>query len=371
MIEQADLVEGARNLLVNCAGLKSGDRLLIVHEQPDLGWYDLDAPMAVDAQARRMGMMPSLLEVGAPTNERDPEVSRLVEAHDNCIFFARLGDQDRFAQVHAGKTRVVCYARTAAMLASDFGRTDHRAFVDLKTAVTDVLSGADRIEIRCPLGTDLAGNSPVDGATGQANGSGDVSVLRFPMGMPMPMDASGLSGRVAVARYLTPTGSRVYQPASLRIGSTVFAEIASGRIAGFAGDDDCVADVRSHYDRIACLFGIDGSIVHSWHAGIHPACAYDSTVSEDPDRWANTVFANPRFLHFHTCGDYAPGEICWMVLDHTVMVDGKALWDGGRLCLEAFSQLSQCLEAWPVLKPLFDTPTEMVGVPGWSKSRSY
>jgi hypothetical protein len=54
----------------------------------------------------------------------------------------------------------------------------------------------------------------------------------------------------------------------------------------------------------------------------------------DPDRWSNSVFTSPRWLHFHTCGAYAPGEICWMVGEPKVEVDGKALWREGRLWLD-------------------------------------
>ena len=39
-----ELAEGARNLVLNCADLKAGDDILIVHEDPALAWYDLDAP---------------------------------------------------------------------------------------------------------------------------------------------------------------------------------------------------------------------------------------------------------------------------------------------------------------------------------------
>ena len=73
-------------------------------------------------------------------------------------------------------------------------------------------------------------------------------------------------------------------------------------------------------------FGIDPDAIHSWHAGIHPACAYEGEAARDPDHWSNTVFTNPRFLHVHTCGANPPGEICWMVLDRTVKVDGVAIW---------------------------------------------
>ena len=121
--------------------------------------------------------------------------------------------------------------------------------------------------------------------------------------------------------------------------------------------------VREHYHRVSHQFGIDGNVVHSWHAGIHPGCSYTSQASQNPDRWSNTVFTNPRFLHFHTCGNYAPGEICWMLLDHTIAIDGKKLWDRGRLYPEIFPQTKTCIERWPELNALFANPSDEIGIP--------
>ena len=92
-----ELAEGARNLVLNCAGLKAGDKVLIVHEDPAFAWYDLDAPLAVAAEARNLGMSATLLEVGAPDNDCDSRVAEAIAAHDCSIFFARIGDRDRFA----------------------------------------------------------------------------------------------------------------------------------------------------------------------------------------------------------------------------------------------------------------------------------
>ena len=353
------LAEGARNLLINCAGLEAGESLLIVREDPALGWYDRAAPEAVAQEARARGVTPTLLDVGPPRNAPEPGVAEAIAAHDCTVFFARIGDQDRFAAPLPGTRTVMCYARDAAMLASAYGRASHLAFRDLKDAVNAVLLGAGRIEITCPRGTAYAGTvSEADRAA-----PADVSVLRFPLGVPQPLDGAGFSGRVAVARYLTPTGSRVYEPPALALEGTIQAEVEAGRIAGFTGERDEVARVRAHYERVAGEFGIDWDVVHSWHAGIHPASAYGADVAEDPDRWSNSVFTNPRFVHFHTCGDYAPGEICWNVLDPSIAIDGVALWDKGRLRPAAFPRTKACLETWPELAALFAAPSDAIGLP--------
>ena len=141
----------------------------------------------------------------------------------------------------------------------------------------------------------------------------------------------------------------------------MLAEVASGRLAGLDGDARVVDRIRAHYRMVAEKFGLDADAVHSWHAGIHPGCAYAGDAAENPDRWANNVFTNPRFVHFHTCGALPPGEICWTVLDPTIEVDGTVFWERGRLRPEAFAASRECLSRWPDLAPLFDAPSDAIG----------
>ena len=354
---------------MNCARLEPGAGLAIVHEDPALGWYDLEAPLAVAEEARGLGAAPALVRVGAPGNAPDGRAVKAVAEHDAVIFFSRIGDQDRFGDPAPGKTVVMCYARDAAMLASAYGRTDHRALLDLASAVDRILLRAGQIRISCPLGTDLAGAAPTakrqpaePDEPGEGERGEETAVRRFPMGVHRPVEAAGFSGRVVLAGWLASTGSKVYEPAFLALESPVIAEVASGRLVGLHGEAGLVARVRAHYRMVADKFGLDPDAVHSWHAGIHPGCAYLARAAEDPDRWANNVFTNPRFVHFHTCGALPPGEICWTVLDPTIEVDGVALWRRGRLRPEAFAPLRGCLSRWPALAPLFAEPSDAIGL---------
>ena len=355
---EKDLVAGARNLLINCAELTPEQTLVIICEDPALGWYDQDVAEALENEARNMRITPTVLHVGAPGNDKNPEVVDAVGNHDCALFLARIGDQDRFADPVPGKKTIMCYARNAAMLASTYGRADHRAFLQLKEAVNDILLAATNIRMTCAKGTDISGSV----SKSDREEPGDVSVRRFPLGVPQPLDASEMSGRVALANFLTPTGSKMYEPASVKIDEVVFAEVQDGRIADLTGNINIVGDIRDHYQMVSKKFGIQDDNVHSFHAGIHPGCSYDTTAQADPDRWSNTVFTNPRVLHFHTCGDYAPGEICWMIIDHTLSVDGKNLWQDGRMCLDDFDTTRQCLEDWPELKQMFAEPAQAIGL---------
>ncbi|MDF1748548.1 MAG: hypothetical protein P1V34_06710, partial [Alphaproteobacteria bacterium] len=161
--------------------------------------------------------------------------------------------------------------------------------------------------------------------------------------------------------YLTPTGSKVYEPAFVKIGQPVDAHVEQGRIVRFEGQARDVAAIKAHYQSVSKQFSIDPMVVHSWHAGIHPGCTFDSRIQDDPDLWSNSIFQNPRYLHFHTCGAYPPGEICWMIQDPTILLDGTPLWKDGVLQVQSFPSLEMCLGQWPPLEALFAHPGTAVG----------
>ena len=78
--------------------------------------------------------------------------------------------------------------------------------------------------------------------------------------------------------------------------------------------------IDNHYNYVSKKYKIDKDVIHSWHCGIHGGLLTDTINENDPDYWSNTVFGNPKYLHFHTCGNYAPGEICLMVENQTIAV---------------------------------------------------
>ncbi len=358
MIEQDLLAQGARSLLLDCAQLHTGDKVLIVAEDPALGWYDTQAPAAVLAEAKKLGMETGILAVGAPENHRCSSLAERMAVHDCTVFFSRKGDQDRFATLASDSKVVMCYARDARMLSSLFCRAPHQGFLALKDAINQILIHSEHVHITCPLGTDYRGRI----ADFVRREKADVSVRRFPVGVPMPISSEGFSGKIAVADYLTPTGSKVYTPATLALEKTVYADVVNTTIQGFSGDADTVARIQRHYSTVARQLQIDPYVIHSWHAGLHPCCAYPGSARKDPDLWSNTVFCNPRFLHFHTCGDYAPGEIALMVKNPTIEIDGRKLWNCGRLCPQVFEPTADCLQRWPQMQECFEHPADELGL---------
>jgi len=349
---------GAKNLLVNCAGAQPGDRLLIAYEPADFGYFSADvAPCVADA-AQDLGLTVDTVDVGFnPGNPHlcDDLLARF-EAADIILFLARLGDQLRFSDMPDGKTIVVSFALNLDLLASGFGTGHHGAFLELKSQVNAALDSAEEVRITCPAGTDVIGRPNMD-----LTAAGDTSILRFPMSVFTPVPAHSFSGRVATG-FLTGTGSKYYDDYTVEFTRPVHAIMQDGRLTGFDGAPWDVTRANAQYDRVAELFGIDRNYVHSWHAGIHPGCGYHWDMRDNYERWGGAAFGNPRILHFHTCGTYAPGEISWNVFDATIMVDGIALWDHGVFRADRLPRGAQILERFPCAAALFDAPDPDIGL---------
>ena len=340
---------GVKNLLVNCAKLKPGDKLLIVSEKESLGWYRDDVAKTVKAFALSLGIFTKIIKVDAPGNQKLNKVESIIPCYDCTIFFARIGDQNRFEKLKDKSKRIMSYARSEKDLGSLFSTINYQAMVELKDSINSIFLNAKKVEIFCPRGTKLSGMM----LNANYYENPDVTVLRFPMLVPMPIIASSFSGQVLVSNYLTSTGSQVYSPNYLKLSDSLTVMLSKGRITNVRGIESDIINFNKHYNFVSEKFNLDKNNVHSWHAGIHPATKYEKLVDLDPDQWANSIFGNPNYLHFHTCGKMPPGEICWMVKHPTITVDNKALWDSGVLMVKQFDATKKSLEKWSELMDLF------------------
>lgn len=99
---------GARNLLQDCLGLRAGERLLLIQEDPVHGYYDAAAPACVAQVAKDLGA--TLETYHAPLIDGPGDVPEdmltALGRVDHAIFFARIGDQVRFTALpgQASKT---------------------------------------------------------------------------------------------------------------------------------------------------------------------------------------------------------------------------------------------------------------------------
>ena len=346
------LNKSINNLLNNCAELNENDTLLVISEDSKFGWYDKDISIAVyDYAKNKLGLSTELLIVGEPKNNAKNTIEKIIDNYDCAIFFARIGDQERFEKPLSNTKRIMSYVRNIDSLCSLFASTNYEEMQRFKDVINKIIFDADNIEISCPLGTNLKGT--IDKKN--INQNKDTSIVRFPVVVPSPILAKNFSGEVVLDGYLTSTGSKVYEPISLKIESPVTATILNGKIANLNGEKKVVEKIVKHYETVSKIFNIDHDIVHSWHAGINPGIHYSNSVEENPDRWSNTIFPSPKYLHFHTCGNYAPGEICWMIANHNIKIDNVPLWENGILKVCSFDETIQHLQNSSDLKNLYNT----------------
>ena len=349
---------GATNLLVNCAKAIAGDRVLIAYEPPEFGYFGYGAVETVSNAAKALELNVDTFDVGFDPQTPDlwPDLRERFKAADIIVFLARLGDQLRFSQMPQGKRIIVSYALNRELFGSGFSNGHHDAFMRIKDGINRVFARAQEVTVTCPLGTQFQGRPKVN-----LSEYGDTSILRFPMSVFTPIPAHTFSGRVAM-RFLTGTGSRYYNDYTIEFDQPVVAVMQDGWLIRFDGSAADVARAEAHYDRVAGKFGIDRSFVHSWHAGIHPGCNYPWDMRDNFEHWGGSAFGNPRVLHFHTCGAYAPGEISWNVFDPTIEIDGVAYWEAGTFRADLLPQGAETLSRYPCAAGLFANPARDVGL---------
>ena len=351
-------LNGAYNLLVNCGQARAGERLLLCYEQGNLDFYDHAIVEDVRACAEEIGLEIIPYELGF-----EPVISGLSDrlqaamaAADLTVFLARVADQMRFGSFSPDQRTILSYALDSASLASPFGTVHYAGTLALKQVVDAAIFGAGEVVVSCRAGTHFKGKiaaSP-DG--------GDVNLLRFPMLVNTPAPASGFAGRIALPGFLVGTGSKYYHPFGIVFESQLFAVFEGNTLLGFQGQKADEDKANQHLDIIADRFEIDRNFVHSWHVGIHPKCYFDRNTVGHFERWSGSAFGNPRLLHMHTCGAYAPGEVCWNVVDPTLTADGITIWQDGVLFPEHVPGGSAILAEFDDLRQAFQASDRRIGI---------
>lgn len=354
-----DSFAGAMTLLRDCIGGQKGERLLIVSEPESSGFYNDDAPKLTAAAARTLGLKVYRTESDAfLKNAADKEsLYDTLRGFEHVVFFSRVGDQIRFSDNQGMPSTTMCYTLDLESLRSDFGTACYHGMCEIKAAIDDAFMAANNISVTCPRGTEYSGR-PVWGNKAPV----EVTLKRFPMLVSQPVPALGFSGRIALSRFLVGTGSSPYEPYYLPLHNDVFACIEDNRITHFEGDETEVERVNDHYRHVSSLLSVEPWHVDSWHAGIHPGCHFRTDAQTDILRWSSSAFGNPRLLHFHTCGEYAPGEISWNILDPTIHLDSVAVWESGHLYPERLPNGERILENHPNLASLFQNPDRDIGL---------
>lgn len=335
---------GAKSLITEAIGASRGDTLAIVAEDPRLGFYDAEVPECVADVAEQMGIRTRIVPVGNHAGLKDvpDNLAQALAECDHVLFHARLGDTLRFSDIPGKARKTMSYALDIGVLGGPACTVPHRVLEDIRSAHDAHANRTRCWRVTCPLGTDISGTQDVEAvAAGKAE---DFTVIRYPVCAPRPLPCNTATGVVVLNRWLMASGNRIYPDDELLLDEPITANVELGKIVGFDGNATIIDKVRAHYERVGTLFSIDPYNVHSWHAGMNPGTFYPVRAERGIERWGKVAFANPRYLHFHTCGNYAPGEIAWSIFDASVEYDGVDFWKDGRFIFLESAEVREILD---------------------------
>ena len=339
---------GISNLLDRCIRIKPQQRLLIIGEPDRTGYYEdgiceLIAKQAKGNKADVTVIKPSM--VSGP-DDIDPSVSRAIGQADHTLFLSRLGDQMRFTEVHGTGSKTICYTREHTLLDSAFGTVPWDLFKQIHDRLLARITGAQSYRITCPLGTQLSGRVKAS-ANQPANTSiTEFTVKPFPVLIYPPLLCTELNGQLVLDRYLTSTSINNIENGILKLEQPATAHIEESRITDFKGEAKTVASIEAQYQRVGELTGGDPFVVNSWHTGIYPKTFYSRPIDDDVQRWSDLAFGNPRYTHFHTCGDN-PGNIATAMFDATISFDDQLFWEAGRFVFLDQPEQQELLAQYP------------------------
>ena len=331
---EAQVREGARNMLINGANVAEGTEVLILN-QP--GLVEPEIADIIEQEARKLGATVYVMWAGSVKGP-DELPGPVMAAMKDCevtIFNHMLAGLLRLIPFDGTGLKMLNFCTTWDTLGSEFARVHYRVMMEIMQYFGPKLAAESSYRITCPLGTDFYGDiaKPAVKKPASKQDTGDGFSLRtFPISVSPTVMSMTANGKLAV-RWLTPAGIHEFEEAGIILPSPVLATIENGRMVDFEGAADAIAELKRFLDNTGGLTGKDGYIVNSWHAGTNPRCFAHVTPEQDLDAWMYMIHGNPRIVHFHTIGEPPPGEMSIPVVDPTITYGDKVFWDQGRLTI--------------------------------------
>ena len=325
-----DIESGARNLLLHCADVKSGEKILLVGETGDKPFFDPKLCDYVGEIAHTLGFDTKtiLTEPGTDASQFPQAVATAMQAADVTIFFSRLGDQVRFVQSPGPGRKVMTYTLTLDHLGSMFSTFDYHVMKQIHDSLLRQIKNSKTYRIEADNGTSLNATTAHTSDSSQTLIS-EFSLELFPVMIFPPVNFSNLNGQLVMEHFLLSSSTRAYEDSELQLESPVTAVIEDSRMIHFEGEDQLVDKLIKQLDRAATITGGDPYRLNSWHTGINPYTFFEGDPYSDLERWGTVAYGSPRYTHIHAAGR-DPGDISIQLFDASIYFDNKAYWDRGR-----------------------------------------
>ncbi len=326
-----EILEGARNCVVNCARVRKDNEVLVLNQA---GSVDAQVSDALAQVAAENGAQVHVLwgESIPKSSDELPKtlIGALVSTDVAIVTYPSL--RREILHPHLKDKEVIRSgnaARTVELMASEWARFPfslEQAIIDK----LDVIMARGRLwRITTPQGTDVKGefagkNSVIAGAYFERD-EGDTRFSRaFPGGVHTPFNSVNIEG-VIVIEHLS--GLSVRENA-VAVGSPFRIELKDNRIISIDGEDKGAEILkRQIQERKEGIY----HLMDSWHAGTNPKGIAPYDRKQEPRLWWNYAHWNPSVLHFHLGQSVNP--ISLACFKQTVQVDGRKVYEDGRLTI--------------------------------------
>ena len=314
----ANLLDGARNCVIDCAQIAKGNFVAIVNETgTDAEVVDTIAELAREAGAR-------VDVIWADPHPKDdkakivPNVNAAFRDADILVnhyhSLSRAALQDEFPQ--ETRVRVPNRAITSALLASSWARFPYGLQKALGDSLEEIMAPGRRWRITSPAGTDLSGqfveaDSALARAYFQTDEDNNRARRNFPGGVHSPRISSGINGTL-VAEYVDGAPAEM-PPVRLTIKDGKVVDVEGGDVEGHAS---------------ARILKSDGH-VDSWHSGINPKTVIPVKRSVNPRKWYSYAHCSPQMVHFHLGRTHATINVA--CLHQTLEIEHRPIYENGAL----------------------------------------
>ena len=325
-----DLEAGARNLLLNCARAKPGDRLLLVGEKSALPFFDSQLCSDVAEIAAKLGITTEIVlaEPVIDASQFPASVNQAMQPVDITIFFSRLGDQIRFSDSPGKSTKIMTYTLSRQHLSSPFATIDFNMMYRVFENLVAKIKGSEAYCINSENGTSLTAELPITQRSNQPVIT-EFTLDLFPVMIFPPVNFFNLNGHLVLDHFLLSSSTRTYSDSVLYLDSSITAVVEDSRMIGFEGDSKLITRLRNQLGRAAAITGGDPYRLNSWHTGINPYTFYSGDLHANLEQWGTVTYGSPRYTHIHAAGN-DPGDVSIQLFDASIAFDGELFWDRGK-----------------------------------------
>jgi hypothetical protein len=321
---------GANNLLINCAAVKQGDKILLVGEDCESPFFDPELCEDIVRAANKLGVE-SRVMLAKPVNDASQlpsSISEAMQTVDKTIFFSRLGDQARFVKTSGNSQKIVCYTLTRQHLASPFASVNYRSMKKMHDLLCELICSARTYKIESADGSCLISKMQQK-TVSDCPTMTEFSLELFPVMIFPPIRFQNVQGKIVLNDFVLSSSTRAYSDSVFSIKTPIIATVENSRMVSFEGDPLEIEALKRQFQRAANITGGDAFAINSWHTGINPYTFYEGDPYQDLECWGTVSYGSPRYTHFHACG-VDPGDVSLHIMGASISFDDELFWDQGK-----------------------------------------